>query len=304
MYDFGLTCDIESPEPDAARLWSGAAAPAIAFFRERIGAERIPFFRPSAAGCWDEARGPLHRHRSEIFFQVQGCCEFTFPAETVTLRPGDILLVPLGMPHVERASALGGKPFFNLVLTVAEGFTTLHIGIVRAGSRRSGRPEILVRRSLPDPVFYRGAVMALSRFSSRPHGADDAGAALLEALLRQLAADLRGGALPEHIDAACRLSMRAKSRLDGACGAPAAEVGALAAELGCSASYLSHSFRASFGIPLNHYIRDLRLDYARTLLSGNLCNVSEAAERCGFRDASYFSRLFKRRFGVNPGKMN
>ncbi|MBQ6351657.1 MAG: AraC family ligand binding domain-containing protein, partial [Lentisphaeria bacterium] len=202
MYDFGLTCDILSPELDAAALWSGAAAPAIAFFRERIGAGRIPFFRPSAAGCWNETRGPLHRYRSEIFFQVQGSCRFAFPAETVTIRPGDVLLVPLGMPHVEHAAADGGKPFFNLVLMVAERYTTLHIGAVCAGDPHSDRPEVLIQRPLPNPVFYRGAVMALSQFSSRPRGADDAAAALLEALLRQMAADLSEGALPEAADAA------------------------------------------------------------------------------------------------------
>ena len=304
MYDFELSFGTSSPENGAASLWSGAAAPAIDFFRHRIGSGNIRFFRPDSSGRWNESLGTLHRYKSEIFFQVQGSCAFTFPTETLEIIPGDVLLVPLGMPHLEFAEDREGKRFFNLVLTVSEGWTTLHIGAL--GSRPSpGKPVIILRRVLPNALFYRGVVTALSQFpSSVPGRYSAARAALLEAMLCQMAEDLAADPEPEiPDDAPYSFARRAKIKLDEENRAAELDVGGLAAELGCSPGYLSHSFHRLYGMPLKLYIRALRLEYARQLLASGDCNVAETAERCGFRDASYFSRQFRQRFGVAPGKL-
>lgn len=302
MYDFGLSCDVKSPGSDASALWRGAAVPAIDFFLLEIGSGNIRFFRPGSSGRWRESLGPMHRYQSEVFFQVQGSCRFVFPSEELEIVPGDVLLVPLGMPHLEYARDCGGKAFFNLVLTVSEGRATLHVGGLRAGAVRADKPGILLRRELGNPPFYQGVVTALSQ--SPLHDPTGAGAALLEALLRRLAGDLRIEAAPEAgVGSPYSFAHRAKSLLDEGGRAMVLDVARLAKELGCSPGYLSHSFRLLYGVPLNHYIRSLRLEYARRLLNSGECNIAEIAERCGFRDASYFSRRFRERFGISPGKL-
>lgn len=50
-------------------------------------------------------------------------------------------------------------------------------------------------------------------------------------------------------------------------------------------------------------IRTLRLDHAHQLLSAKAANVSEAAYRSGFRDVSYFSKLFQKKFNIQPSEL-
>lgn len=50
-------------------------------------------------------------------------------------------------------------------------------------------------------------------------------------------------------------------------------------------------------------IRRLRLERARKLLAARAVNVSEAAYKCGFKDVSYFARLFQNRFGKTPSEI-
>ena len=51
--------------------------------------------------------------------------------------------------------------------------------------------------------------------------------------------------------------------------------------------------------PVQYLIR-MRLEYAAQLLSLNTHDIQSVAEECGYRDAAFFSREFKRRYGVSP----
>jgi two-component system, response regulator YesN len=46
--------------------------------------------------------------------------------------------------------------------------------------------------------------------------------------------------------------------------------------------------------------RELLLMRGKELLKDTQGSVAEVAQRCGFRDAKYFSRIFKREFGCQP----
>lgn len=70
-----------------------------------------------------------------------------------------------------------------------------------------------------------------------------------------------------------------------------------------SVSKLCHDFKKRFSCTVFRYILDLRLNYARTLLlSLPGITTKEAAARCGFEDASYFCRAYKKKFGKSPGE--
>jgi AraC-like DNA-binding protein len=75
----------------------------------------------------------------------------------------------------------------------------------------------------------------------------------------------------------------------------------IAAQNGWSLDFLRHLCREVYSqSPLQLQTR-ARLRHARTLLAHNK-SISEAAERCGFADASYFARLYRREFGVTPSE--
>jgi AraC-like DNA-binding protein len=74
----------------------------------------------------------------------------------------------------------------------------------------------------------------------------------------------------------------------------------LAAVLGISPSQLSRRFRAVRGITPVAYLRDLRLQKARELLTGTDDTLQAIAEHTGYRSAFYLSRVFSAHTGQSP----
>ncbi len=74
----------------------------------------------------------------------------------------------------------------------------------------------------------------------------------------------------------------------------------LSNDLGYNADYLNRIFRETYQRTLLEEIHRTRVDYARHLLSHTPQNFTEIAHKCGFSDANYFSRLFKRQYGLTP----
>lgn len=69
-----------------------------------------------------------------------------------------------------------------------------------------------------------------------------------------------------------------------------------------SRSHFSRLFSEQMGISPRLYLEDLRLKTAMGILYNERSSVKETAMRCGFNDVNYFCRLFKKRFGISPGK--
>lgn len=60
------------------------------------------------------------------------------------------------------------------------------------------------------------------------------------------------------------------------------------------------AFKDAFGISFRDYVVQLRLKEASRLLENPQAQVTQVAYSVGFNDMSYFSRMFKRHFGVSP----
>lgn len=75
-----------------------------------------------------------------------------------------------------------------------------------------------------------------------------------------------------------------------------------AAIMHVSPVYFSNLFHKHMGISFQEYLLNLRLDFARRLLSAGGTTVSDTAHASGFNSVTYFSRAFSRRFGMPPGK--
>ena len=76
----------------------------------------------------------------------------------------------------------------------------------------------------------------------------------------------------------------------------------LAQHFGVSKSYILKLFRQNFHTTVTVYINNVKLDHAAQLLVTSLMNINEISEFLGYSDPAYFSRLFKRRFGVSPSR--
>ncbi len=75
----------------------------------------------------------------------------------------------------------------------------------------------------------------------------------------------------------------------------------LCQKIGMSRSQLFRKMKALTDIAPSDLIRSHRLNKAKALLESGATNVTEAAWQVGFKDPSYFSKLYQEEFGVAPG---
>ena len=69
---------------------------------------------------------------------------------------------------------------------------------------------------------------------------------------------------------------------------------------GRSLSKFKRDFQTTFAVPPLQWLRENRLNYARTLLAATDKTVSDVCYEAGFENLSHFSRLFKQHFGCRP----
>ena len=69
--------------------------------------------------------------------------------------------------------------------------------------------------------------------------------------------------------------------------------------------YLRKLFKKELGITPHQFLNDLRLETAAEsicLAGADGLNITEVARECGFREPLYFSRMFKKKYGVAPSR--
>jgi len=70
--------------------------------------------------------------------------------------------------------------------------------------------------------------------------------------------------------------------------------------VGLSASRFAHRFRAETGYAPIDYLTRMRVQRACQLLLSTASPVRDVADRLGYRDPYYFSRVFRRVMGTPP----
>ena len=81
---------------------------------------------------------------------------------------------------------------------------------------------------------------------------------------------------------------------------PCVTVPDISAHLDISEPHLRRIFKSKTGISPIKYITLLRIEKAKNMLKNSNCTVCEISSLCGFCDAYYFSREFKKEVGVSP----
>jgi DNA-binding response OmpR family regulator len=81
---------------------------------------------------------------------------------------------------------------------------------------------------------------------------------------------------------------------------PALDVDMLSKELAVSRTQLFRKLKALTNLSANHFIKNIRLKKAASLLRQKTLNVSEVLYLCGFNSPSYFTACFKEMYGCLP----
>ncbi|MFA5649470.1 MAG: ATP-binding protein [Bacteroidales bacterium] len=74
----------------------------------------------------------------------------------------------------------------------------------------------------------------------------------------------------------------------------------LADKMAMSISQLSRKINGITGYSTISYVLQLKLNKAKKMLADDNIPVADVSDACGFYDTSYFSRAFKKEFGVSP----
>ncbi|WP_449539152.1 response regulator [Ferdinandcohnia sp. Marseille-Q9671] len=75
----------------------------------------------------------------------------------------------------------------------------------------------------------------------------------------------------------------------------------IAEQIGISSFYLSKLFKERYHVTIIEYLTNTRLEKAKELLVRRL-SLKEIALTIGYKDPNYFSRVFKKEFGISPSE--
>jgi AraC-like DNA-binding protein len=67
-----------------------------------------------------------------------------------------------------------------------------------------------------------------------------------------------------------------------------------------SKTTIMNTFKDSYGMSINQYLQETRLNHALQLLEHVDYSIHSVSEQCGFLDQNYFSKVFSKKFGVTP----
>jgi len=261
-----------------------------------IGQNKAPCHLPKRLGLMRLLPGAPFHLCPELFVQISGLTDFTFPEEECRLGPGEICLVPRGLPHRERISAHRG-PFLNLVFAYRpEG-----IGFHLARQAPQGGPAVFISSHLEKPAATEIIAVLEDAILALPRAEGDHALAIRGLLLSHfsllLAAlespPVRPAAQSFRVTQACQTVLQNLSN-------PRLSVSWVARQLRTHPDYLSRLFRQALGQPLAVYIHQQRMARARELLDSSTLNIAEISQVTGYSDPGYFTRLFRRLNGTAP----
>lgn len=91
-----------------------------------------------------------------------------------------------------------------------------------------------------------------------------------------------------------------KKHVDSNFNDPDLTLASVSEKFGYSPKYVSNLFKKTLSITFSDYVKMLRMDYARSLICDGERYVLELSAMCGYKDALYFSKIFKSYFGESP----
>jgi len=79
-------------------------------------------------------------------------------------------------------------------------------------------------------------------------------------------------------------------------------IGDIGAFLHMSISHVCTMFKKETGDTINNYLTEYRLNKAKQYLKETLFTAAEISVKVGYKDSSYFGRIFRKRFGITPNE--
>ena len=233
-----------------------------------------------------------HTHAyHELFACTAG--EMTIDAERgeISLRAGDLAMIPANVRHVSRVADAGGA------------YKAVGVRFIRRPCREArdlfGRLNALCgiqARGLPSLC---ASVAELAEYD----GADDCLPALRLTLLLCELADKTGGACAETAQALSDRDLRRASRLDyfiNTCFMNPLTAEFVASQLFVSPRQLSRLVKKRYGVSFRQAVTKKRVSVAAEMLREGGLPIADVALSVGFGSVHSFYRAFSEEYGLSP----
>ncbi len=223
------------------------------------------------------ALGEEHVHEDwELLYCTRGAGRIAFADVEMTCRAGEMVAIPPGMPHTPRS--VGTHE--GISLHIANATLTFRYPMVLQDDENQSLLHLM-----QDAVWlyqseleYRAALLPAYGHLLAQHISSRRAAAPRNQLVEEIAQNIVQNYANPNYD----LESLLKS-------APYCY------------DYLCRLFRQEMHTTPNKYLTELRLSSAADLLRGGTSrSITEIARMCGYNDPLYFSRMFKKKYGVSP----
>lgn len=241
-------------------------------------------------------------HYYEFYFFLEGDVSITINRKTRPLTPGDVVLLPPGIPHYVNINSVN-IPYRRFVLWISEEFYN------SLQEQSADYVYILEHTSRTGQYIFHYDVIAFNAFQSKVYQlieemqSEHFGKSTKVSLcIKDLLLYLNRSVYEfDHFTAPGRehslyqnLMQYIEQHLD-----EDLSLERLATVFYVSKYHISHIFKDNIGISIHQYIMKKRLTACRDAILSNT-SISEAYMKCGFKDYSSFYRAFRKEFGISP----
>ncbi len=263
-------------------------------------------------------RRKVHRHSVyHIVFFVDAANRFSYSGRPAECRPGTLVLCPPGRSHSFAPLDAGGvsyheltfayRPVQKTVEKTGKSVGSFNMLLSRIACRPVRLPEIMLlppdrakdcarimKRIIAPLAQERGDFFHLSRriITLFAFLIDIAGEPAAAGGLKRTRFPVSG--IPEEYRRASRY-IRKNYRRE-------ISVNRLARRTGVSCEHFCRRFKQYYGFPPGRYQTELRMRAARAMLRTGGRQCGEIAQRLGFSDRYFFSKVFKKYCGVSPSQ--
>lgn len=249
-------------------------------------------FRFETADNRNSFSGRIHYHDTwEIYYLTQGSCRYFIGNKTYKLDTGDLVVIPPGVIHnVFYESNTHSRMLINCSADWMDALCGKHLAQTTYFS--------------PDPICARQIQSLFGKFLTEDKQRDTFYRQSCQGLLTQLQV-----LLCRNRSAGPKLTVTSPFVEDALLYIHENFSGHLsltetARRCAVSPEHLSRVFRRETGFGFNEYVNIYRLKWAESLLkSGNCQSIAQVAGLCGFPDSNYFSKAYRRMYGIPPSKV-
>jgi AraC-like DNA-binding protein len=250
---------------------------------ESFSFERVTDRRPQHGGAG------VHYHGCyEVYYLLEGTCWYFIDKKSYYLTAGDIALIPRGALH---KTAYETPTYSRLLIWCDESFI----------------PES-VREAVFENGYFSGKgeqgarVAELYAAIEREWTAADAFSSdAIRAYLGELFVLIARGVQSNKVKKEESPIVECAVRYIHAHFAEPITLGAVAAACYTGREHLSRTFKRATGFGFSEYLTAYRLKHAQAmLLSRPSQRISDVALSCGFSDGNYFSKVYRRVYGITP----